>query len=143
MKIFIASDHAGFERKKEIISFLHAKHEVIDLGPLNNESCDYPDFAHPLAKQISKNENSWGILVCGTGMGMSIVANRHPGIRAALCENPKTAELAREHNNANVLCLGAQIIDFETTQKIIHSFLETPFDAAERRKRRMKKIEID
>lgn len=136
--VFIASDHAGFDLK-EIL-----KHDIAalgcsvkDLGPKDTASVDYPDFAHALAKEISGNAK--GILICGSGIGMSIAANRHKHIRAALCHNGLEASLTRRHNNANVLCLGARIIGVEVAKDIVKTFLTTEFEGG-RHQTRIEKL---
>jgi ribose 5-phosphate isomerase B len=122
MKILIASDHAGFEFKELIKKYL-SRYEVVDFGCLNKDSCDYPDFAHQLCQNLKGKEEDIGILICGTGIGMSIVANRYSHIRCALCHNIETVTMAREHNNANVLALGARIVPKNMINSIIHGFV--------------------
>ncbi|HEG2581361.1 TPA: ribose 5-phosphate isomerase B [Campylobacter lari] len=125
-KIYIASDHAGFVLKQEIINFLQEKNIGFeDLGPFSEDRCDYPDYAHLLSSKI--NENSFGILVCGSGIGMSIAANRHTNIRCALCNEPLSARLSREHNDANVLALGARLTGVDMAFEIISNFINTSF----------------
>ncbi|HEC1746918.1 TPA: ribose 5-phosphate isomerase B [Campylobacter lari] len=125
-KIYIASDHAGFVLKQEIINFLQEKSiNFEDLGPFSEDRCDYPDYAHLLSSKI--DENSFGILVCGSGIGMSIAANRHKNIRCALCNEPLSAKLSREHNDANVLALGARLIGVDMAFEIISNFINTSF----------------
>ncbi|HDV6578035.1 TPA: ribose 5-phosphate isomerase B [Campylobacter lari] len=125
-KIYIASDHAGFILKQEIINFLQEKNIIFeDLGPFSNNRCDYPDYAHLLSSKI--DENSFGILVCGSGIGMSIAANRHTNIRCALCNEPLSAKLSREHNDANVLALGARLTGVDMAFEIISNFINTSF----------------
>ncbi len=141
-KIIIASDHGGFELKEFLQKKLVKKFEVIDLGTHSTESVDYPDFAKKLVKKVLKEKNSVGILICGTGLGMSMTANRFKRIRAALCWNTKTAKLAREHNNANVLCLGGRTLTKTQALKITNAFLKTPFTHAKRHERRIKKMDI-
>ena len=127
-RIALASDHAGYEFKDALAAYLKEKgYDVIDLGTNSGESVDYPVYAKKLCTSILSGECERGILVCGTGIGMSIAANRHKGIRAALCTIPEYAKLAREHNNANVLCLGARFIALEEAKKITDVFLETEF----------------
>lgn len=139
--ILIASDHAGYELKQEILSYLTGQNaEVIDLGTNSPESTDYPDYAHSLCEKITNNEASIGILICHSGIGMSIVANRHPNIRAAVVANAEQAALTRSHNNANVLCLGAHQMDSATAQEIVNTFIDTNFDQGERHLRRISKI---
>ena len=139
--ILIASDHAGYELKQEILSYLTGQNaEVIDLGTNSSESTDYPDYAHSLCEKITNNEASIGILICHSGIGMSIVANRHPNIRAAVVANAEQAALTRSHNNANVLCLGAHQMESATAQEIVNTFIDTNFDQGERHLRRISKI---
>jgi ribose 5-phosphate isomerase B len=134
MKIFIASDHAGFERKQEVIQYLLNKGiQAFDEGPKSKDSVDYPDFADLVCRHF-KEEHSHlpsplqiGILICGSGQGMAIRANRWPFVRAALCWNKDSATLAREHNDANILCFGARAIDLETSKDLIDTFIATSF----------------
>ena len=140
--ILIASDHAGYELKVLINSFLAEQSlEVIDLGTNSPESTDYPDYAHNLCKKITNQEASIGILICHSGIGMSIVANRYQNIRAAVVSNPDQASLTRSHNNANVLCLGAHQMEFSNVKEIVTSFINTEFDGGERHVRRINKIQ--
>ncbi len=126
-KIYIASDHAGFELKEKII--LNFKDLNFDnLGTNSSDSVDYPDFAHKLSKKIIDDNSCFGVLICGSGIGMSMVANRYEGVRAGLCLNPEMAMLARKHNNANVLVLGSRLISFEEATKSIEVFLSTNFE---------------
>jgi len=139
-RVFLASDHAGFVLKQKISKFLTSKEiKILDLGTKNSSSVDYPDFAHLLAKKMKAKDNNIGILVCGSGIGMSMVANRHKNIRAALCHNIKSAKLSRMHNNANVLALGARLTKKEVALKCVNIFLKTPFEGG-RHLRRVKKI---
>jgi len=133
--LYIASDHAGFALKAELIEFAQAQ----DLGTHSAERCDYPDFANALAERVLK-ENARGILICGSGIGMSIAANRHKGIRAALCTSGLEAELARKHNDANVLCLGARLIGIDTAKECVQRFLNTAFEGG-RHAERVEKLE--
>jgi ribose 5-phosphate isomerase B len=129
MKIAIASDHAGFEYKKKLIEYIKSKgHQILDFGTYSNEPVDYPDFAFPAAESVAALVADYGVVICGTGIGMSIVANKVSGIRAALCVNEEYARLARQHNNANVLCLGARMTKIELAEKIIDVFFEEDFD---------------
>ena len=138
--IILASDHAGFKLKKVIKSFLiKNKKKVLDLGTNSNESVDYPDFAHRLSFKIKKNSKYFGILICGSGIGMGMAANRHKNIRAALCYNIKSAKLSREHNNANVISFGAQLIEKKLALKCVNIFINTNFMGG-RHLRRVKKI---
>ena len=135
-KLVIASDHAGFELKQEIISYLNEKNiEVIDLGANSTASVDYPDFANKLANEIKKELSITGILVCGSGIGISIAANRHRHIRCALVTSEKEASLSRQHNNANVIALGARIISKEKALSCIEAFLSTDFEGNRHQKR--------
>ena len=138
--ISIASDHAGFELKQVLIAHLRGiGHEVIDLGTHGADSVDYPDFAHKLCKHVAKNKNHVGILVCGSGVGMSIAANKNKGIRAALCYSVKNAKLSRLHNDANVITLGERLIKKTVALKCVESFLKTEFEGG-RHIKRIKKI---
>ncbi len=140
MKIAISSDHAGYELKKEINKILSSLgHEVIDLGPENLESVDYPDYGKVAGEAIASEQVSRAIVVCGSGIGISIAANRNPVVRAALCTSGLMARLARQHNDANVLALGARLIGIETVKDCIHEFLNTPFEGG-RHQRRVDKL---
>jgi len=139
-KIIIASDHAGFELKEAIKKFLfRKKNKVLDLGTKNSNSVDYPDFAHLLSKKMKKNNNQLGILICGSGIGMYMAANRHKNIRAALCYNIKSTKLCRLHNNANVMTIGARLTKKNVALKCVNTFLKTKF-AGGRHLRRINKI---
>jgi ribose 5-phosphate isomerase B len=137
--IFIASDHAGFKLKKHIISKLAKKNNIIDLGPKSDISVDYPDFAKRLSKKISKQNGSFGILICGSGMGMSIAANKTKKVRAALCYSVKNTKLSRLHNNANIITLGERLINKKKAINLVNIFLKTKFEGG-RHLRRVKKI---
>lgn len=138
--IAIGSDHAGFKEKEYIRKNLSDMgYKVQDFGTFSEESMDYPDAAHPLAKAIESGEYEFGILICGTGNGMAIVANKYQGIRAALCWNESIAVLARQHNNANVLALPARFIDQDTALRLSVSFITTAFEGG-RHERRIEKI---
>lgn len=126
MRIFIASDHAGVDAKKHIINHLKDV-EVVDLGPMTEDSVHYPDFAIKLVEKVLK-ENARGILICGTGIGMSIAANRYKGIRASLCHNVETAKLTREHNDSNILCLGARQTPIQEILEITNTWCSTEFE---------------
>jgi ribose 5-phosphate isomerase B len=140
MKIAIGSDHAGFEVKNIIKSFLaELGHEVKDFGCESSESCDYPDYAYPLAREVAAGNFDFGILICGSGIGMSIVANKVEGIRAANCCSVEMARLARQHNDANVLTFGARLIPIELAKEIVSAFLEESFEGG-RHQRRVGKI---
>lgn len=140
-KIFIAADHAGFKLKDylaEKVAFLG--YEVFDLGPEKFlPSDDYPDYAQAVVAEVAKNHEALGILICGSGLGMAIAANKHPDIRAAACFRPLHAERARAHNNANVLCLGADFLTRKESFSIVRAFLNTNFEGG-RHRRRVKKI---
>ena len=139
-KVVLASDHAGFELKKEIKKFLIKKRKkVLDLGTKNTNSVDYPDYAHLLSKKMKKNKNQFGILVCGSGSGMSMAANKHKYVRAALCYNTKSTKLSRLHNNANVMTIGSRLIKKNVALKCVSTFLKTNFDSG-RHLQRVKKI---
>lgn len=139
--IVIASDHAGVELKARLVAAARAAgHEVADLGPAGTSSVDYPDFAHLVAAAVAAGEAERGVLICGTGIGMSMTANRHPGVRAALCHDAFTAEMARRHNDANVLCLGARVIGTGVAEQLLAVFLATGFEGG-RHERRVARIE--
>ena len=139
-KIYLASDHAGFKLKEDIKNFLVSKgNKFLDLGTNNTNSVDYPDFAHRLSKKIKKNTHEFGILVCGSGIGMSIAANRHKNVRAALCNSLKSAKYSREHNNANVIAIGARLTKKNLALRCINIFLKTSFKGG-RHLKRIKKI---
>ncbi|MCJ7756390.1 MAG: ribose 5-phosphate isomerase B [Thermoanaerobaculales bacterium] len=141
--IAIASDHAGVELKRALCGVILASgREVRDLGPADTTSVDYPDFAHRVADAVLSGEAAVGVLICGTGIGMSLSANRHPGVRAALCHDAFTAEMARRHNDANVLCVGARVTGLGVAEQIVRIFLDTPF-AGGRHQRRVERIEIE
>ena len=140
MNIAIGGDHAGFAYKTRLISFLEEKGHVInDFGPSSERSVDYPDHVHPLATSIANGENELGILICGSGNGVAMTANKHQGIRAALCWNSELAELARQHNNANILCLPARFLAYEYTELLAEKFIDTLFEGG-RHQRRVDKI---
>ncbi len=138
-KIFIASDHAGYNLKKSVISKFKKTNSIIDLGPNSKDSVDYPDFAKKLTKNVSSNNGTFGILICGSGMGMSITANKTKKIRAALCYSAKNTKLSRLHNNANVITLGQRLINKKKAFNLIKIFLSTKFEGG-RHLRRVKKI---
>lgn len=140
--IALASDHGGYALKQEIMTYLDQKGlEYRDYGCYDEKSCDYPDYGIPAAKAVASGECERGILVCGTGIGMSMAANKVPGVRAALCGDCFSAEMTREHNNANVLALGARVVGVGLALKITEIFLETPFSNEERHLRRIRKLE--
>jgi ribose 5-phosphate isomerase B len=128
-KIAIGADHAGFQYKELLKKWLDAKGYVIkDFGTYTADSADYPDFAHPVATAVEKNEFDLGLLVCGSANGVAITANKHQGIRAAICWQEDLAELARRHNNANILCIPARFVSIELAEKILDKFLHTDFE---------------
>lgn len=140
MKIAIGSDHGGFKLKEVIKEYLIKKgYEVSDLGCYSEESVDYPDYAERVAKAVANGEYDLGVLMCGTGIGISIAANKVKGIRAALCHDGLTARLATQHNNANIICMGGRTTGIETAKDIIDNFLESEFEGG-RHLRRINKI---
>ena len=142
MKIALASDHAGFDYKRAIQRFLEGEGaQTHDFGCYSTESCDYPDFAHPLAEAVEKGEFDFGIVVCSTGNGICMTANKHQGVRAALCWETRLAELARQHNNANVLGLPANFIALDKALEIVRTFFATDFEGG-RHERRVNKIPL-
>jgi ribose 5-phosphate isomerase B len=141
MKIGIASDHGGFELKEEVKAYLKsAGHESIDMGTVNEDSVDYPDYGVLVAEKVSKGDFEKGILICGTGIGMSIVANKFRGVRAALANDLFSARFCREHTDANILVIGGRIVGKELAREIVRTWLETPY-AKGRHQRRLEKIE--
>ena len=139
-KIFISSDHAGFKLKEAIKSYLsNKKISYTDMGPYNDNRVDYPDFAHKVAKKVKLNKNNVGILVCGSGMGMNIAANKHKNIRAAQCFNLKSTKLSRLHNDANIITLGSRLLTKKNALNCVSVFLNTKFDGG-RHTKRIKKI---
>jgi len=139
-KIAIGADHAGFELKEKVTEYLkRSGFEYKDYGTYSSESADYPDFAHPVASAVENKESDLGILICGSGNGVAITANKHQGIRAAICWLEDLASLARQHNDANVLCLPARYISADLAMKIIDKFLNSSFEGG-RHERRVKKI---
>ena len=138
-KIFIASDHAGYRLKEYVISKFSKKSKLIDLGPKTDDSVDYPDFAKKLSKKIASKKGSFGILVCGSGTGMAIAANKTKNVRAALCYSIKNTKLSRLHNNANIITLGQRLISKKKAFSLIKIFLSTKFEGG-RHLRRVKKM---
>ena len=139
-KIIIASDHAGYSLKKYIKNFLSKKKLLLkDIGTKDKCSVDYPDYAHKLSKIINRNRNTVGILICGSGQGMIMAANKHKNIRAALCYNAKSTKLSRLHNDANIITLGSRMVSKKNAIKYLNIFLETKFEGG-RHKKRLKKI---
>jgi ribose 5-phosphate isomerase B len=138
--IAIGSDHAGYEYKEDLISFLEAKGLPFhDFGTHSNDSVDYPDFAHPVANAVEKGEAAFGILLCGTANGVAITANKHKGVRAAICWGEELAKLAREHNDANILCIPARFVREGDAEKMLQTFMYTTFEGG-RHQRRVEKI---
>lgn len=146
MIIAFGSDHAGFERpepfyKPELIRYVESLgHSVIDCGTLGPESVDYPDYAVRVAQEILSGRAQAGILLCGTGIGMSITANRHKGIRAAVCTSETMARLAREHNHANVVCIGRRLLSLDECKRVISTFLSEPYSKVDRHQKRVAKM---
>ena len=139
-KIFISSDHAGFKLKESIKIYLKRKsYKFVDLGPFNDKRVDYPDYAHKVAKKVKINKKHVGILICGSGTGMNMAANKHKKIRAAQCFNVKSTRLSRLHNDANVITLGSRLLTKKNALNCIKVFLNTEFDGG-RHKKRIKKI---
>jgi len=139
-KVYISSDHAGFKLKEIIKLYLKKKnYKFIDLGPSDESRVDYPDYAHKLAKKVKISKNHVGILICGSGMGMNIVANRHKNIRAAQCFNLKSTKLSRLHNDANIITLGARLLKKKNVLNFVNVFLNTKFDGG-RHTKRIRKI---
>ena len=141
MKIAIGSDHAGFYLKEDIKKYLDEKNiEVIDMGPFDDKRVDYPDYGHAVGHEVIDNNLDFGIVICGSGIGISISSNKVKGIRAALCSEPYSAKLARRHNDANVLAMGARLIGHDMAIEIVESFLNEKFEGG-RHISRVKKIE--
>ena len=139
MKIHIGCDHAGFSLKEIVKSALSNEgHDVKDHGTFSEESTDYPEYAHATASAV-EHENGLGILICGSANGVCMTANKHQGVRAALCWNEEVAKLAREHNNANIICLPARFISVDEAKQMVHTFINTPFEGG-RHERRVSKI---
>lgn len=141
MKIAIGSDHAGFYLKEDIKKYLDEKNiEVIDMGPFDDKRVDYPDYGHAVGHEVIDNNLDFGIVICGSGIGISISSNKVKGIRAALCSEPYSAKLARRHNDANVLAMGARLIGHDMAIEIVEAFLNEKFEGG-RHINRVKKIE--
>lgn len=139
-KIAIGSDHAGFEYKELLKKWLEKNgYPTKDFGTYSTESADYPDFAHPVAEAVEKNEFDIGLLICGSANGVAITANKHQGVRAALCWTEEIAELARHHNNANIVCIPARFVSYDLAEKILDRFLHSSFEGG-RHERRVSKI---
>lgn len=142
IKVGMASDHAGFELKAALKEYLSAKgYEVLDYGTDSGESVDYPDFAHPLANSVEQGSVSFGIAICGTGNGICMTANKHQGVRGALCWMPEIAALAKQHNNANVLAMPARFISVEQAKEILDVYMNASFEGG-RHQRRIDKIAV-
>ena len=141
MRFYIATDHAGYNVKDFVKEYLESKsHEVIDLGPYSNDRVDYPDFAKKCAQKVVEDNGSFGILICGTGIGISVSANKVCGIRAALCHDSYTAAMSRAHNDANILCFGERVVGKGVIESMLDSFCDTPFEGG-RHADRVKKID--
>ncbi len=142
MHVYIGSDHGGFKLKEVLKNWMESEGlEFTDLGCFSEESVDYPEIAHEVCEKVNSDPASRGVLVCGTGLGMSMVANKFKGVRAAMCTNEFMAQMAREHNNAQVICMGGRVSDEETSRKMLSMFLKTDFSGEDRHKRRISKIE--
>ena len=138
--IVMGSDHAGFDQKQKILQWLNEKgYQVMDMGVYENKSVDYPDYAHPVASAVEEGEAAFGILFCGSANGVCMTANKHPGIRAAICWQTEIANLARKHNDANLICLPARFIADEYAKNILQAFMETEFEGG-RHQNRVDKI---
>ena len=138
--VAVGADHAGFEYKNLLIDLLKSKgFEVKDYGTYSADSVDYPDFAHPVAEAVESDAAAWGVLICGSANGVAITANKHQGIRAALCWTEEIAKLARQHNNANIVCIPARFVSTTVAEDITSTFLETPFEGG-RHENRVNKI---
>ena len=135
-KIAIGGDHAGFECKEKLISHLsRLGYTITDFGPNSEASVDYPDYVHPLANSVEAGENTLGIAICGSGNGVAMTANKHAGIRAALCWNKELAALARQHNDANILCIPSRFLSFDTALEMATTFLTEDFEGGRHQKR--------
>jgi ribose 5-phosphate isomerase B len=144
MKIAVASDHRGYHLKEKVIALLKSKgHEVVDEGPATDESVDYPDFAALVASQVSNGTVDRGILICGTGLGMAIAANKFPRVRAAACVDEVTAELSRRHNDLNVLCLSGDLLSSRSTERLVEIWMDTEFEGGRHQRRLDKILELE
>jgi ribose 5-phosphate isomerase B len=140
LKIAIGGDHAGYAYKQDLIDQLKKQgYDVTDFGPETDASVDYPDHVHPLAKAINAKELDFGVLICGSGNGVAMTANKYPNVRAALCWQTDLARLAREHNNANIICIPSRFVSKEVAEEMMHTFLTTAFEGG-RHQRRVEKI---
>lgn len=143
MKIAVAADHRGHAVKEKIIVLLNEQsHEVLDMGTNSAKSCDYPTIAYPAARAVAEGSVERAILICGSGIGMTICANKVPGIRAALCHDELTAQMSRRHNNANILCLASDVLGEELMRRIVCSWLTNEFEAGGRHERRVRQIKL-
>ena len=141
MRFYLGCDHAGFDIKNDVIAFLNNLGcEVVDLGAKSKDSVDYPDFAHAVSVSVLEDKGSFGVLICGTGIGISISANKHAGIRAALCHDAYTATMSRVHNDANVVVFGQRVVGLGTIESILEAFVKSKFEGG-RHENRVKKIE--
>lgn len=141
MNIAIGSDHGGFSLKQKLIPVIESQgYRVVDVGCYDDSSVDYPDYAEQVSQKILSKDVELGILICGTGIGMSIAANRHMEIRAAVCHNEYTAVMSRQHNNANILCIGERVLSLEEAEKIVNVWLTTEFETGGRHQRRIEKF---
>jgi ribose 5-phosphate isomerase B len=141
MRIALATDHRGHAAKEKIAILLGEQgHEVLDMGTNSSRSCDYPDLAYPAARAVAESHADRAILICGSGIGMDIAANKVPGVRAALCHDELTAQMSRRHNNANALCLASDVLGEELMRRIVVSWLSTEFEGGGRHERRVHKI---
>ena len=141
MKIAVGADHRGHAVKEKIVVLLNERnHEVIDMGTNSSKSCDYPDVAFPAARAVAEGKVDFAVLICGSGIGMSICANKVSGVRAALCHDELTAQMSRRHNNANILCLASDVLGDELIRRIVSSWIDTEFDGGGRHERRVRKI---
>ena len=141
MKIALAADHRGHAAKERIAILLSEQgHEVLDMGTNSSKSCDYPDLAYPAAKAVADSKADFAVLICGSGIGMDICANKVDGVRAALCHDELTAQMSRRHNNANVLCLASDVLGEELMRRIVSSWLTTDFEPGGRHERRVRKM---
>jgi ribose 5-phosphate isomerase B len=142
MKIAVGADHRGHAVKEKIVVLLNERnHEVIDMGTNSSKSCDYPDVAFPASRAVADGKVDYAVLICGSGIGMSICANKVSGVRAALCHDELTAQMSRRHNNANVLCLASDVLGDELIRRIVSSWIDTEFDGGGRHERRVRKID--
>ncbi|HEY8955149.1 ribose 5-phosphate isomerase B [Chitinophaga sp.] len=141
LPVAIGSDHAGYEYKEEVISFLESKGlQVKDYGTHSKDSVDYPDYAHPVSTAVEREQAAFGILICGSANGVAITANKHQGIRAAICWGEELARLARSHNNANVLCIPARFVDIPVANQMVEMFISTPFEGGRHQDRVRKMV---